>query len=66
MSEPRRRRGRPPLVAGDIPARVHVTVPSKDYDKADQIAKREGISVPAIVRTAVRRYLEDDESDDDD
>lgn len=54
-------RGRPPLVAGDIPARVHVTVPSKDFDKADEIAKREGISVPELVRRGLARVLSEDE-----
>jgi hypothetical protein len=55
--------GRPPLV-GDPPARVHVTVPSADYDRAYVVAQREGISVPQLLRRGLRRELHDHDADD--
>lgn len=59
MSEPKRL-GRPPLTEGDTPARVHLTVPSSDYDRADQLAQREGVSVPELLRRGLKRVLADD------
>ena len=59
MNEPRRR-GRPPLTRGDIPAHVNLTVPSRDYDRADAIAKRDGISVPEVLRRGLARVLSDE------
>lgn len=55
-----KRPGRPPLVQGDIPARVHLTVPSKDYDRAHLIAKRDDVSVPEVIRRGLSRALADD------
>ena len=49
--------GRPPLVAGDIPARVHVTVSSHEYDRAHSIAQEKGISIPELVRRGLAREL---------
>lgn len=55
-----RRPGRPPLTAGDAPAHVNLTVPSRDYDQAAAIARREGVSVPEVIRRGLQRYLGDD------
>lgn len=63
MSESKRP-GRPPLNEGDIPARLHVTVPSKDYDRAQQIAQRQNISVPEVVRRGLARVLSDEPEDE--
>ena len=61
--EPTRPPGRPgrPPHTGDPPARVHVTVPSTDYDRAYQLAQRDGISVPQVFRRGLRRALDDDD-----
>lgn len=63
MSESKRP-GRPPLTDGDVPARVHVTVPSKDYDRAQQVAQRHGCSVPEVVRRGLARVLSDEADDE--
>ncbi len=55
--------GRPPLTEGDTPAHVNLTVPSKEYDRAHAMARRQGVSVPEVFRRALRA-LPDDESDD--
>jgi hypothetical protein len=53
---PPRRPGRPPLVAGDLPAaRLHVTIPLRDYDQAQALARRHGWSVAEVVRRGLRR-----------
>lgn len=58
MPEPKR--GRPPLTPGDTkPARVHVSVPSADYDRAYQIAQRDGVSVSQVMRRGLARELAD-------
>lgn len=53
--------GRPPLVPGDTPARLHITVPSRDYDKADAIAKRYGISIAEVLRRGLTRTIREHE-----
>lgn len=60
MSDPKRP-GRPPLTSGDTPARVHLTVPSPDYDRAYQRAQRDGVSVPELLRRGLARLLDDEE-----
>jgi hypothetical protein len=42
---------------------VHVTVPSTDYDRAYQVALRDGISVPQVFRRGLRRELGDDDDE---
>jgi hypothetical protein len=59
-----RRLGRPPLVVGDIPARVHITMPSSQYDKVHEVAKREEISVPEVIRRRLDQALSDEEDCD--
>jgi len=56
------KRGRPPLTPGDRPARVTLLVPSAAYDRAYELAKHEGISVPELLRRGLARTL--DEPDD--
>lgn len=63
MSEAKR--GRPPLVEGDTPARIHVSVPSKDYDRAQAAAERRGVSVPELVRRSLTRTLSEEPDDDE-
>ena len=58
------RRGRPPLTPGEQPARVHLSVPAADYDRAYQLAQREGISVPQLLRRGLSRELADDDRDE--
>jgi hypothetical protein len=56
--------GRPPIGDDDAPpARMHVTVASRDYDRAYERATRQGISVPELVRRGLRRALEDDDDE---
>jgi hypothetical protein len=57
---PPRRRGRQPLTAGDLPARLHVTIPSRDYDQAQALARRDGLSVAEVVRRGLQRALADE------
>jgi hypothetical protein len=58
-----KRPGRPPVDDENTPARVHVTLPSKDFDRADLIAKREGVSVPELLRRGLTRVLDDRRSE---
>jgi hypothetical protein len=51
------KRGRPPLDPDEAPARVHVTVPSRDYDLALKRAEQEGVSIPELVRRGLTRVL---------
>lgn len=55
-----RRPGRPALTDGDEPAHVNLTVPSQVYDKAASVARREGVSVPEVIRRGLTRYLDGD------
>ena len=48
------KRGRPPLDQNDHTVNVNVCLPSKQYDKAFQIAQRERLSVPEIIRRALQ------------
>jgi hypothetical protein len=63
MSENQKRPGRPPLTPGAAPARVHVSLSATDYDKAHSIARREGVSVPELVRRGLTRVLSDEDDD---
>jgi len=44
-------RGRPREVVD--PVRVSVRISAPDYDRLDSLARREGTSVPAMVRVAI-------------
>lgn len=53
---PPKRPGRPPLTA-DPPTRLHLTLSSRAYDRAYQLAQRKGISVPELLRQSLARAL---------
>jgi len=59
-----RRRGRPPLIAGDTTTSVNLRVPSNDYDRACHLASRNGISVSELLRRGLARVLREDQDDD--
>lgn len=51
----KRPRGRPPVEPGDPSVDVHVRLPSKTYDDAYDRARRERLTVPEVLRRALRR-----------
>lgn len=57
--------GRPPLTIGDTPAHVNLTVPSREYDRAHAIARREGVSIPEVFRRGLRKLAADADGDDE-
>ena len=59
MPAPKKPIGRPPLVPGDTPAQVKVTVPSRLYDRAYAAARRDDISIAEIMRRGLVRVLRD-------
>lgn len=54
---PKKRRGRHALDAGDPSTGVCIKLPSKLYDAAYRVATREQISVPEVMRRALKRLL---------
>lgn len=53
---PPRRRGRPPLDAADpITVPIHVRVPSRQYDALYARAIAQRVTIPELIRRAVRR-----------
>jgi hypothetical protein len=57
-----RRPGRPPLDPDHPSTAVNLRLPSSEYDALFQIARREHVSVPEIIR----RHLASHRRDDDD
>jgi hypothetical protein len=55
------KRGRPPLPPEQTPTKVQVSVAPADYDRACEAARRQGVSIPEILRQGLRRTLDDDE-----
>lgn len=55
--------GRPPLTEGDTPAKVNLTLPSRDYDRAHTIATKDRVTVPTVLRRAITKYLRDDDDE---
>ena len=53
---PDKRPGRP-RIDDATPARLHVTVAAKDYDRAQQLAKEQDVSVPELLRRGLARVL---------
>lgn len=49
-----KREGRPPVQAGDVSVPVHLKLPSRDYDKYDQAARDQRISLPELIRRKLR------------
>ena len=50
----RRQPGRPPIDDDDPSVPVNVKMPSKQYDEAFERAQRDRISVPEVIRRALR------------
>lgn len=55
--------GRKPIDDDNLPARVHVTLSSRDYEKAYERAQREGVSVPELARRGLARVLADNDDE---
>ncbi len=51
---PKRRRGRPTVKAGEPSVSVGLQLSVSDYDKACTLARRNRVSVPAVLRAAFR------------
>lgn len=64
MPDPKHR-GRPRLVDNDTTTAVNVRVPTRDYDRACSLARRDGTSVAHVVRQGLRRRLDDSDEDDE-
>jgi hypothetical protein len=54
-----RRRGRPALDPTQPSADVHLTLPAALYDEAYEAAERARVSLPELIRRAVRRTLDE-------
>jgi hypothetical protein len=53
---PTRRRGRPPIDAADPRSiNVHVRLPTRQYDALHKRATEQRVTIPELVRRAVRR-----------
>ena len=59
----RGRRGRPALVEGDVSTPVCVRLSTTQYDATDAHARRDRVSIPDVLRRALRQYLEHDPDD---
>lgn len=62
------KRGRPAL-GGETPStRVQLTLPAREYDALWRLARHQDVSVPTVIRSAIRRglrrVLEDGPEDD--
>lgn len=57
--------GRKPIDADNLPARVHVTLSSRDYNKADAVAERQGVTVPEVLRRGLARVLADEADEEE-
>jgi hypothetical protein len=62
VAEPKR--GRPSVAPGQTTARVHVSLAPADYDRAHSIARRDGVSVPEVVRRGLSKVLSEESEDD--
>jgi hypothetical protein len=63
MSEPKPR-GRTPIGDREHQARVNVVVAPQQYDQAYAAARRDGISIPEVLRRGLARYLKADDDDE--
>jgi hypothetical protein len=52
--DPPKRRGRPALTPGEGSVNLHLRLATIDYDKACAIARKNGVSVPQVLRAAFR------------
>lgn len=53
-----KRPGRPPLDANDHTTSVSLKVPTKLYEQVCQLADRQRIATPEVIRRAIRREVE--------
>jgi hypothetical protein len=58
MAEPKRP-GRPAIAPGTEPARVHVSLAPRDFDRAERLAKQRDVSVPELLRQGLARVLDE-------
>lgn len=65
MTDTARRPGRPRLPEDEKPAKVHVRLPPDDYDRADREAKRQGVSIPELIRRNFPKTLPDGDGADE-
>lgn len=54
------RRGRPPLSRTERSAAINVKLPESDYDVAYKMASEQRVSVPEIMRRALKRLVQDE------
>ena len=54
---PRRRVGRPPVDPRDTSVNVHLMLESRTYDRAYQLARAMNLTVPELLRRAIRLTL---------
>jgi hypothetical protein len=66
MQDPKPRGGRPALSPGDTTTAVNVRVPTRHYDRACSIARRDGTTVSQVVRRGLKHVVGDDTDDADD
>jgi len=61
MADPRRP-GRPPLDASSPSpsADVHLTLPAREYDRADRLADRNRESLQDVIRRGLKRVLDEE------
>lgn len=57
---PGRPPGRPPIDPRDPSVHVHVSLPSQTYDRVWRLAKAHDLTVPEVMRRALRRVLPHD------
>lgn len=63
MTTKQPRRGRPALAEGEPSTSVHVRLAPASYDRLFQRARREDVSIPALVRRTLDELLDDDDED---
>jgi hypothetical protein len=59
------KRGRPPIDPTDHTVSTHVRLPSREFDALCQLAQREHLSLPELIRRALARDRREDEGGDD-
>jgi hypothetical protein len=66
MGDVTRRPGRPRLDPDHLSTAVHLRLPGDAYDALYQLARREHVSVPEIIRRHLASQRRDDDTHDDD
>ena len=54
LDPPKRRPGRPPGDPSTRPVEVRVSLPPQVYDRVDAIARAHDVSIPEVIRRALR------------